>query len=279
MVFRANLLKNSPEEAARELTRLGLEAEPLLGCPAAFVLRRGTVRELQATPLYREGSIYVQSLASMMPVLALAPEPGHSVLDLAAAPGGKTTQIAALMRGQGWILANDSSRERFFKLKWAVETQGAKNVELSLQRGELLGRKYAATFDRVLVDAPCSSEGRFRAGDPASFRYWKMAKIREMARKQKRLLRAGFETLKAGGILVYSTCTFAPEENEEVVQWALEKCGAPFVLEPLPIRLDPRVQALASWEGKVFDGRLVHAARLLPTEIMEAFFIARIRKT
>jgi 16S rRNA (cytosine1407-C5)-methyltransferase len=279
VVFRANLLKNSPEEAARELARLGLEAEPVLGYPAAFILRRGTVRELQATPLYREGSIYVQSLASMMPVLALAPEPGHSVLDLAAAPGGKTTQIAALTHGQGWILANDSSRERFFKLKWAVETQGAKNVELSLQKGELLGRKYADTFDRVLVDAPCSSEGRFRAGDPASFRYWKMAKIREMARKQKRLLRAGFETLKAGGILVYSTCTFAPEENEEVVQWTLEKCGENFVLEPIPIRLDSRVPALTSWEGKVFDRRIVHAARLLPTEILEAFFIARIRKT
>lgn len=214
----------------------------------------------------------------MLPALVLAPQPGETVLDLTAAPGSKTTQIACLMRGQGRMIANDNNRIRFFKLKANVEAQGASNVELSLRAGEVLGRTHPGVFDRVLVDAPCSAEGRFQVREPASLRYWKPRKVQEMARKQRRLLASGLAAVKPGGVLVYSTCTFAPEENEGMVDWALSKFGAAVMLEPIALELPNRMPGLTRWEGKVFDPSVARTARILPTPDMEGFFLARFRK-
>jgi len=215
--FRVNTLKKSVSDVRAELHQLNLRCDYVPWYPEAFILRSGRLRDLQTTNLYTHGEIYVQSLSSMLPPIILNPQADEQVLDLTAAPGSKTTQIAVMMGDMGTLVANDNNRVRFFRLKANVEIQGIQNIKLSLKYGESFGRFHADTFDKVLLDAPCSSEGRFFANEPKTYRYWKLRKVYEMARKQKKLIASAIQCLKPGGIMVYSTCTFAPEENEAVL--------------------------------------------------------------
>ena len=275
--FRVNTLKSSAAEVREALSVAGLLLARVPWWAEAFLLQRGTLRELQDTALYREGRIYVQGLSSMLPPLVLSPQPGEMVLDLTAAPGSKTTQLACLMQGQGRIVANDSDKVRFYKLRANVQQQGAANVELSLRFGETFGTRQPAAFDRVLVDAPCSAEGRFLTTEPKSYRFWSPRKVHEMAHKQRRLLVSGLQALKPGGTLVYSTCTFAPEENEGVVDWALAQVPGALV-EAFTLDLPNQALGLGGWLDRTFHPSLKHARRILPTEQMEGFFIARLRR-
>lgn len=276
--FRMNRPGLKSQEVSAALRAAGLETEPVPGYESGFVLRKGDRRSLQETNLYQEGLLYIQGISSMLVPLVLNPLPGESVLDLAAAPGSKAGQIALMMQGKGKLTVNDSSRKRFFKLKANIEQTGLRNIKLSLVPGEKLGRKSPEVYDRVLLDAPCSSEGRFYTGDPASFRYWKPQKVREMVRKQKRLLMAAFSSLKPGGVLVYSTCTFSPEENEGVVDWGLRKFGSAALPEPVDLPAVNAIEGLTQWGRYRFEEGLRLARRILPAGGMEAFFICRIRK-
>ncbi|MCM8794932.1 MAG: RsmB/NOP family class I SAM-dependent RNA methyltransferase [Candidatus Omnitrophica bacterium] len=276
--FRVNTLKADPAAVKEALEHAGFILQPVHGIPSAFSLKRGSLRDLQKEKVYREGKIYVQSIPSMIPALVLDPRPGEEILDLTAAPGSKTTQIACLMGNKGKIVANDNDRVRFFKLKANVEGQGASIVELSLRYGEAFGKHRPESFDRVLLDAPCSAEGRFLTGEPASYRYWKPAKVKEMVRKQKKLFFSAVHALRTGGILVYSTCTYAPEENEGVLDWALKKFPAVLELEPVCLPFPNQMPGLGRWEKEEFDPRVRRAVRLIPTAEMEGFFVARLRK-
>ncbi|MBI2167272.1 MAG: RsmB/NOP family class I SAM-dependent RNA methyltransferase [Candidatus Omnitrophica bacterium] len=284
--FRVNTLKAKPEVIQEKLHYLGFRLEKVSWCPGAFILRDGRLRELQETEIYKKGEIYVQNLSSMIPVLVLNPQPGETILDLTAAPGSKTTQMAVMMKGEGRLVANDNDRIRFFKLKTNVELQGASNVELKSYPGEQFGRHWPDYFDRVLLDAPCTAEGRFLAHEPSTYRYWKPAKIKEMARKQKNLILSAFRALKPGGTLVYSTCTFAPEENEGVLTWLLEKADQHKIpaelvevrhAPPLPSIPNP-MHGLSAWEEKNFHPSVRNSIRILPTVQMEGFFVASLRK-
>ena len=285
--FRVNTLKAKPGIIQEWFEQHGFRLEKVSWCPGAFVLRRGELRELQETEIYKKGEIYVQGLSSMIPPLVLGPQPGETVLDLTAAPGSKTTQMAAMMKGEGRIVANDNDRIRFFKLKANVELQGALNVELKSYPGEQFGRHWPDHFDRVLLDAPCSAEGRFLVREPATSRYWKPAKVKEMARKQKNLILSALRALKPGGTLVYSTCTFAPEENEGVLTWLLEKADQHKIpVEILGVIEGPswqsitnRLPGISQWEGKPFHPLVRHSVRILPSYNMEGFFISCLRKT
>ena len=276
--FRVNALVAAPEAIRQSLHEAGFQLERVPWHPAAFILKNRSRRDLTDTAAYRSGQIYVQSLSSMLPPLALDPQPGETILDLTAAPGSKTTQIASLMRNRGKVIANDNNKPRFFKLLANVKLQAAGCVECTMYHGETLWRRWSGTFDRVLVDAPCSAEGRFDASVPTSYRYWKPKKIHEMMRKQKRLLFSAIRLLKPGGILVYSTCTFAPEENEGVISWALEKFHE--IIEHLPCRVPVAgtLPGLLIWEGKTFLPALRHTIRIMPTATMEGFFLAKLVK-
>jgi 16S rRNA (cytosine1407-C5)-methyltransferase len=152
-------------------------------------------------------------------------------------------------------------------------------VDLKLQGGELYGRQFPDHFDRVLLDAPCSAEGRFNIHEPSSYKYWKPAKIKEMSRKQKMLFASAFHTLKPGGTLVYSTCTFAPEENEGVLTWAFEKFGDRIKLEKIVFPFHNQSAGLAKWENTTFHPAVRDGLRVLPNADMEGFFLARFRKS
>ncbi len=267
-----------------ELESQGFRLEPVSWYPDAFIMIAGnnrdrSLRMLQETDLYKTGEIYVQNLSSMIPPIILDPKPGEFVLDLAAAPGSKTTQIASMMCGEGKMVACDNNRIRFFKLKANLEMQGAKSVETLLCYGETIGKKYPDHFDKVLLDAPCSSEGRFNVKEPASFGYWKPSKVYEMAKKQKKLIFSAIMALKPGGTLVYSTCTFAPEENEAVLNWAVRKFEGLIEIETIQLPIPNQMSGLASWEGENFNPSVRRAVRVVPNASMEAFFVACLRKT
>ncbi len=276
--FRVNTLKTTPEAVKEQLVAEGFKLERVAWYHDAMILRGGRLRELQETTLYQNGTIYVQSLSSMLPPLVLAPQPGESILDIAAAPGSKTTQMACLMRGEGRIVANDSNRIRFFKLKANLTQQAAVNVEATLYYGEMFGKRHPGAFDRVLVDVPCTTEGRFETSDPKTYRFWQPRKIHEMVRKQRRLLVSAIEALRPGGVLVYATCTFAPEENEGIVSIVLEQFGDAVALEPINLQFSNTLPGLTSWERYRFDPSMKLARRVFPTEEMEGFFLAKLRK-
>ena len=226
----------------------------------------------------REGRVYLQNPSSMVPVLLLDPRPGEEVLDLAAAPGGKTVQIAGRMDNRGRIAAVESVKARFHRLRRNLERCGVTIARTYLADGGGVGRKVPERFDRVLLDAPCTSEGRFRAGDPASYRYWGPKKIRDMARKQKNLAISAVRSLKAGGVLVYCTCTLGPEENEAIVDGLLERFGEALEVEALDLPEPFTAPILQEWEGRSFHPAVGRCARLAPDETREGFFVARLRK-
>ncbi len=278
LTLRVNTLKVSEESACRELAAAGFELTVPRGIAGAFILKRGDLRALEKTTLFERGALYVQGLSSMLPVIVLAPQPGETLLDMAAAPGSKTTQMAMQMSNTGKIVANDLSRSRFFKLKANLARQGITNTDTKLGPGEMLGHRYPESFDRVLLDAPCSGEGRFHYSDPESFSMWKVSKLRGLASRQKSLFYSGFHALKPGGVMVYATCTFAPEENEGILDWAFEKFGDQMELVAIHFEFANARSGLQSWKGKAFDSRVQQAVRIIPDGLMEGFFFAKIFK-
>ncbi len=276
--FRVNTLKTNSKSIKSFLEERNFSLSAVPWFTDAFVLKKDRQKDLEATDPYLNGEIYLQSLSSMIPLLVLNPKPGEIILDLTAAPGGKTTQMACLMNGEGKIVANENDKIRFEKLKANLILQAALNVEAILSYGESFGNKYPDQFDRVLVDAPCSAEGKFLTSEPSSYRYWNLNKVKEVSKLQKKLLISGLKALKPGGALVYSTCTFAPEENEEVVDSALRNLGDSIGLEVFKLPLQNQMSGLLKWEGIKYGASLGKTVRILPTAEMEGFFVSLIRK-
>ena len=167
-------------------------------------------------PLHEAGVYYLQEASAMAPVTLLDPQPGERVCDLCAAPGGKTTQIAGRMAGEGFLLCNEINAKRAKILSRNIERMGVANALVTNEHPKNLADRYEGFFDRVLVDAPCSGEGMFRK-EEAAVTDWSTETVLMCANRQKEILQSAAKLLKPGGRLVYSTCTFAPEENEQVV--------------------------------------------------------------
>lgn len=279
--FRACPLVAPPADALARLDAEGVPFEPIAGIPGAY--RAPDRAALLASGPYTEGALYVQNASSQLPPHLLAPEPGERVLDLCAAPGSKTGQLAALMENEGEVVAVEKVRSRFYKLRANMEAQGATCVTTWIGDGARVWQAETEAFDRVLLDAPCSTEGRFLAGDPETTRYWSRRKIKEMRTKQRRLLFSAVMALRPGGTLVYSTCTFAPEENEGTLAKALKTFGDAIEIVDAGLPETGPVAAsvmpgLAEWNGRAFPEAVRRSRRVLPDGLLEGFFVARIVK-
>lgn len=248
------------------------------GIPHAFIIKNRTDGEMLDHRLTREGHIYLQGLTSMLPPLILDPQPGEIVLDICAAPGSKTTQLAALMaepsptyqggaRGDsGMIVACEENEIRFQKLQNTIAIQGASFVQPRRTDATLLHHELPEAFDRVLADVPCSAEGRISLKNKRSYSFWSEKNIVAHAKLQRRLIRSAIACLKQGGTLVYSTCTLAPEENEAMIDWLLAEF--PFMkAEPVALPFAP----IVTHKNK--------SVTLLPSKDAEGFFVAKLRKT
>ncbi|WP_219339112.1 RsmB/NOP family class I SAM-dependent RNA methyltransferase [Tepidicella baoligensis] len=280
--FRLNTLKADPADTLAELmAQPALNLEALDGVDGVFLVPPAQREHLTHHPAAGDGRIYIQGLSSMAAVWALDPQPGEEILDLAAAPGGKTSYIAARMQGMGRLAAVEPVKARFHRLKANLQRLGAGHVHTYLKDGAVVGKLTPERFDRVLLDAPCSSEAQFTRLDPTSWAHWSPKKVKESARLQARLIRSAWAALKPGGRLVYSTCSLSPEENELTVQGLLaEQADAAVEAITLPTRPDtlPTLAGLSHWQGRALDPRLAQSLRILPSDRTDAFYICCLRK-
>jgi len=276
--FRVNTLKASKQIVKERFEEYGIDLKQVPWYSDAFVLQNYAIGNTLENFL---GYIYIQELTSMLPplILQLQAELQHSefILDGCAAPGSKTTQLAALMKNHGTIIANDIDYNRIRALKFNIEKTGKELFPFS-NRDLRLFEKGNNSFDIILVDAPCSSEGTIRK-NPTMLSKWfnQKKRISGYANLQQQLINKAFNLLKPEGCLVYSTCTFAPEENEGVINWLLERHPATIEQIDIPrMKLSP---GILEWNGKVFNSEIKKTVRIWPHHNdTDGFFIAKVRK-
>ncbi|MDA0865711.1 MAG: NOL1/NOP2/sun family putative RNA methylase, partial [Cyanobacteria bacterium] len=268
----ANPLKTTGPQLLNQLQGLGLNPQPIPWWPNAFQLQPNF--HPGNTLAYMAGWYTVQEAIALAAVVALAPQPGECILDLCAAPGGKTAQMAMAVGDSGWVVANDYSAGRLVGLGDTLNRLGCLNVITTHGNGRNLGL-VPGQFDRVLVDAPCSGEGTLRK--QAQPQPWRPHYSQRIAKVQRDLLAQALKLVKPGGVVVYSTCTFAPEENEAIIDGVLGDLGH---LEPAAIAPLIHQPGLTRWQGQDYRTDLRHACRYFPHfNDTGGFFIARIRRS
>ena len=280
--IRCNTLKISPEELLSRLRNKGWEIiQPFKNHPEIMIIKTDLAPgEIGRSMEHLLGYYYVQEIASMLPILALKPKPRELVLDLAAAPGSKTSQMAAEMENIGTIIANDVSIGRLKILASNMERCGATNAILTKKEGIALCKRLKQEgflFDKILVDAPCSGEGTLRSSSATAI-MWNPKTIRSLSRLQKGLLTSALEILRPGGEIVYSTCTHAPEENEEVVDFVLNEFKGIVKVEEIKLPIKCR-SGLTTWLDNQYSKQIEKSCRIYPQDNdTEGFFLAKIRR-
>ncbi len=255
------------------LDLLRSEGVSLESTPVKWFYRVGVAGAPGRLKAYHLGLIYPQTLASALPVLALDPRPGDIVLDLCAAPGGKTTHMAQLMEERGVVVANDRKFARITALTANIKRLGLTNILVTFYRGERFPLECG--FDRILVDAPCSGEGKYRVGERGEMLFSR-GRATNLPAIQKGILKRAFDLLRPGGELVYSTCTFNPEENEGVLTYLLGKREAQVLGWDPPL---PACEGITEFEGVKYDPACRRCRRFYPHQTdTVGFFVARVAK-
>lgn len=274
---RVNVLQTPYDIAVQELTSLGWTGKQFDWCAEGLTIESG-LQPIRDSAAVAEGRVYIQNAASWLPVMMLDPLPGDHILDMCAAPGGKTSHIAARTHNQAYITANDNSRPRLAKLRANLQRMGVENVDYTLfEAGQLARRLGGRLFDKILLDAPCSGEGMMRYDSDKDMSTWSVAHIKRLQQLQKRMITQAWQLLQPGGTLVYSTCTIAPEENELVIDYLVRKNDDVDVM-PIIMSLPNRVDSLAVWNGRLIEPSVSAVLRLAPSRTIEAFFVAKLRK-
>lgn len=276
--FRVNTLKSKDKYVLETLAELKIPVQSIAEIPGVYFLDREHEYALKGTSLFREGYLYMQTLSSMLPVLALAPKPGEKILDVCSAPGSKTTQIAAITNNEAEIVALEQNQIRYDKLLHNIKLQEADSIVTHKTEARKFLNDSEEEFDAILLDAPCSAEGRIWLEDEKTFGFFSIDNIERKAELQKDLLASAFLRLKIGGRLVYSTCTLAPEENEGVLQTLITVFPqAKIVPVQLPTFSEFR-KGMAEFQKTTYDTQIQNAVRVIPSQRFEGFFIAAITK-
>jgi NOL1/NOP2/sun family putative RNA methylase len=267
--LRVNDLKISVEEF---LAISPFELEPVPWTKNGFYYQEG--ERPAKHPYYHAGFYYIQEPSAMAPGALIQAQPGDKVLDLCAAPGGKSTQVAADLRGEGVLVANDSSGERVKALARNLDLFGVRNSIVTNETPDKLAKNFPNYFDKILIDAPCSGEGMFRKDDEAA-KSWGVHSVEVCVLKQREILDDTVKMLKPGGTIIYSTCTFAPEEDEGMIEEFLTKYPE-FSLLDLPVE-----HGFVTGQPDWTNGRteLTKTVRLWPHKLKgEGHFVAWLRK-
>ncbi|ANE77606.1 16S rRNA (cytosine(1407)-C(5))-methyltransferase RsmF [Dickeya solani] len=271
--IRVNTLKISVSDFLALVAPYGWELEAVPWCDEGFWLLNADEEAMRLGNALEHlaGLFYIQEASSMLPVSALfmgddAPE---RVLDMAAAPGSKTTQIAARLNNQGLIVANEYSASRVKVLHANLHRCGVSNTALTHFDGRVFGNALPETFDAILLDAPCSGEGVVRK-DPAAMSHWSLESIADIAATQRELILSAFHALKPGGVLIYSTCTLNHQENQHVCRWLMQQFPDACEIESLQ-DLFPQAQRAITEDGFLHVFPQIYDS--------EGFFVARLRKT
>ncbi len=275
--IRVNTLKCDPVALQKKLDTWQVEYEPLFFNPSGFAIKKAPF-PLSHTLEFFRGFFQMQGIASQIPALVLNPHPGERVLDMAAAPGSKSTQLAALMKNKGQLFLNDINRGRLQALNANIQRAGAINQIITRLPGERLGNLFPAFFDKVLLDAPCTALGTL-PGHPEVAGWWNRQKLEKLSALQHRLLISAVKALKVGGELVYSTCSISPLENEAVIHQIL----ANYPLEIMTIDTLPVSSFNPGWVGfgnETYHPEMRRALRTDPlVHGLEGFFVIKLKKS
>ena len=270
---RVNTIKTTVERAKEALDAEDIGYEQTDWNPEILRLTEG---KAGTTWPYFHGWLHGQEEVSALPALALDPQPGEKVWDTCAAPGSKSSQISALMDDEGFVVANDNSLGRLSALRHNAERLGVTNVAVTNRDARNFSMKPFGFdhFDRTLVDAPCSCEGTVRK-NPDVRDQWTMDHVKSVVGIQKGIIRRAIQATRPGGVVVYSTCTFAPEENEAVVTHALESEDCEVVEFDTPLETSPGV---TEWEGEEYHPSVTKTQRVYPHQNdTGGFFCAKLR--
>ncbi|HIH43223.1 TPA: NOL1/NOP2/sun family putative RNA methylase [Candidatus Woesearchaeota archaeon] len=279
--IRVNTLKISVPELKKRLKE-NWKLTPVPWCKEGFWIEniKDGRRDIGNLVEHSLGYIYIQEASSLIPPIVLEPKKNEVVLDMCASPGSKTTQIAQYMKNTGLLIANDYKGMRLAPLGMNIQRMGITNTVITLMEGRYFANfKQNPIFDKVLVDAPCSGTGNIRRS-LKTLLIWNPDMIKRLGGTQKQLLRTGFEILKPGGTLVYSTCTLEPEENEAVVDSLLEQYPNAKLqkidAKKLKINHSP---AILKFEDKEYSSEIEKCLRIFPQDNdSEGFFVAKIKK-
>ena len=264
--LRANTIKTEANNVAKELQKAGIEFDKVNWSDNAFIIKNATESDIRNLSIYKNGEIYMQSLSSMIPAIILSPNAGENILDMTAAPGGKTTQIAALSNNQCFITACEKNKIRLDRLKYNLEKQGATSTNVMNIDARKLDDFFS--FDKVLLDAPCSGSGTLNTKNENLEKYFTKELIQRSEKTQSELLQKAINVLKPGNEMVYSTCSILQEENEENIQKYIKKG----LVEIVPINLK-QYEEIPKLPTKI-EGTMC----ICPDELYEGFFVAKLRK-
>ena len=260
VTLRINTIKTTKEKIKECLNQAKIEFKEVEWNRDALIIKNAREEEIRKLEIYKNGEIYLQSLSSMLPPIILEPKEGENILDMAAAPGGKTTQMAAITNNKAFITAVEKNKIRAERLKYNLQKQGVGCVNVMLEDARKLSDFFS--FDKILLDAPCSGSGTMSIFD----KNFNEELIKRSSKVQEELLKKALKILKPGGEMVYSTCSILKQENEEVLEKVLTKANAKIE----PINLTENIVTLPSkMEGTI---------TVCPTENYEGFFVAKIRK-
>ena len=260
VTLRINTIKTTKEKIKECLNQAKIEFQEVDWNRDALIIKNASEEEIRKLEIYENGEIYLQSLSSMLPPIILEPKEGENILDMAAAPGGKTTQMAAITNNKAFITAVEKNKIRAERLKYNLQKQGVGCVNVMLEDARKLSDFFS--FDKILLDAPCSGSGTMSIFD----KNFNEELIKRSSKTQEELLKKALKILKPGGEMVYSTCSILKQENEEILKKVLAKANAKIE----PINLTENIVTLPS--------KIEGTITVCPTENYEGFFVAKIRK-
>lgn len=258
VTLRVNTIKSNAEKVKIELEKNNIEYEIVEWNKSAFIIKNVKEDEIRKLDIYNNGEIYLQSLSSMIPAIIIDPKERENILDMTAAPGGKTSQIAAIANNKVFLTACEKNKIRLDRLQYNMQKQGVKNINIMQEDSRKLSNYFS--FDKILLDAPCSGSGTenvFNSNFTEEL-------IKRSCKTQEELLIKALSILKHGGEMVYSTCSILKEENEEILNKVLKKFKAQIV----PIQIPKEIPILPT----SIDG----VVTICPTKLYEGFFVAKI---
>ena len=258
VTLRVNTIKSNAEKVKIELEKNNIEYEIVEWNKLAFIIKNVKEEEIRKLDIYNNGEIYLQSLSSMIPAIIIDPKERENILDMTAAPGGKTSQIAAIANNKVFLTACEKNKIRLDRLQYNMQKQGVKNINIMQEDSRKLSNYFS--FDKILLDAPCSGSGTENVFNSNSTEEL----IKRSCKTQEELLTKALSILKHGGEMVYSTCSILKEENEEILNKVLKKFKAQIV----PIQIPKEIPILPT----SIDG----VVTICPTKLYEGFFVAKI---
>lgn len=266
VTLRANTIKSNVESVKETLTNYGIDFKEVIWYKDALIIENAKESDIRKLNIYENGAIYLQSLSSMIPPIILNPKPKENILDMTAAPGGKTTEMCALSENKAMITACEKNKIRADRLRYNLEKQGVKCVNVMVEDARKLDNFFA--FDKILLDAPCSGSGTLNFDEEDREGTFTKELVERSVKVQEELLRKAVKILKPGGEIVYSTCSILKNENEDVLNKVLSKEDAYIV--PIEKDLLKDIPLLPT----TIDGTIC----VLPTNSYEGFFVAKIKK-